>query len=126
MPAPTDKAVYLSASALKSDFEQMEAKKAGAWRLIDGTTHTVNIRIGTNDAPTVHPKTVDLWVIERGTGTVTTGGKIVDGKIMGGVDQTVGPGDIIFIPATVAHGLKAEKPVTYMNIRYDMVEAPAR
>ena len=123
MPAPTDKSVYLSASDLQSKFGQMETARAGAWRLVDGTTHTVNIRIGTDDAPTIHPRTVDVWVIERGTGTVTTGGRIVDGKIVGGVEQVVGPGDIVFIPATVPHGLKAAKPVTYMNIRYDMVES---
>jgi len=122
MAAPTDKAVYLSTSDLQSKFSQMEAQRAGAWRLIDGSTHTVNIRMGTNDTPTLHPNTVDIWVIERGTGTVTTGGRIVDGKIVGGVDRTVGPGDIIFIPAAVPHGLRADRPVTYMNIRYDVVE----
>ncbi len=122
MAAPTDKSIYLSVADLQSKFGQMETAKAGAWRLVDGTTHTINIRIGTDDAPAIHPNTVDVWVIERGTGTVTTGGRIVDGKIVGGVNQIVGPGDIVFIPATVPHGLKADKPVTYMNIRYDMVE----
>jgi mannose-6-phosphate isomerase-like protein (cupin superfamily) len=126
MTAPTDKAVYLSAKDLQGKYAQMEEKRAGAWRLIDGMTHTVNIRMGTDDAPAIHPNTVDVWLIARGTGTVTTGGRIVDGRIVGGVDQVVGPGDIMFIPATVPHGLRAQKPVTFMNIRYDMVEKARR
>jgi mannose-6-phosphate isomerase-like protein (cupin superfamily) len=121
MPEPADQAVIFSAADLQKKYGEMEAAKAGAWRIVDGGTRTVNIRIGTNDAPQVHPMTVEFWVIMRGTGTVTTGGKLVDGKIVGGTDQVVGPGDIIYVPATVPHGLVAAQPVTYVTTRYDIV-----
>ena len=122
MKAPTDKAVIFPTADLMKKYAEMEAKPAAAWRLVDGDTNTVNIRIGTNDAPAVHPKTIEFWVMTRGTATVTTGGTLVDGKIEGGVDQVVNPGDIVYIPATVPHGLKADKPATYISARYDMVE----
>jgi mannose-6-phosphate isomerase-like protein (cupin superfamily) len=121
MPEPADKAVIFSAADLQKKYADMETAKAGAWRIVDGGTRTVNIRIGTNDAAQVHPMTVEFWVIMRGTGTVTTGGKLVDGKIVGGTDQVVGPGDVIYVPATVPHGLTATQPVTYVTTRYDIV-----
>jgi mannose-6-phosphate isomerase-like protein (cupin superfamily) len=123
MQEPTDKAAIFTSADLQKKYGEMETAKAGAWRIVDGGTRTVNIRIGTNDAPQVHPNTVEFWVIMRGTGTVTTGGKIVEGKIVGGTDQTVGPGDVVYVPATVAHGLTATQPVTYVTTRYDIVPA---
>jgi mannose-6-phosphate isomerase-like protein (cupin superfamily) len=123
MTEPSDKAAIFTKADLEKKYGEMEAAKAGAWRIVDGGTRTVNIRIGTNDAPQVHPNTVEFWVIMRGTGTVTTGGKLVDGKIVGGMDQTVGPGDVVYVPATVAHGLTATQPVTYVTTRYDIVPA---
>ena len=126
-PEPTDKALIFSTADLEKKYAQMQAATppAGAWRIVDGGTRTVNIRIGTNDAYTVHPMTVEFWVIMKGTGTVTTGGKLVDGKIVGGTDTIVGPGDVIYVPATVPHGLMATQPVTYVTTRYDIVPAPA-
>jgi len=123
MQEPTDQAAIFSTADLQKKYGEMEAAKAGAWRIVDGGTRTVNIRIGTNDAPQVHPMTVEFWVIMRGTGTVTTGGKLVEGKIVGGKDTTVGPGDVVYVPATVPHGLTAAQPVTYVTTRYDIVPA---
>jgi mannose-6-phosphate isomerase-like protein (cupin superfamily) len=124
-PEPADRAVIFTKDNLEMKYKEMEAANppAGAWRIVDGGTRTVNIRIGTADAPAVHPMTVEFWVIMRGTGTVTTGGKLVDGKIVGGTDQVVGPGDVVYVPATVPHGLTADKPVTYVTTRYDIVPA---
>ncbi len=122
-PEPTDRAVIFSTADLEKKYAEMQAANppAGAWRIVDGGTRTVNIRIGTDDAQTVHPMTVEFWVIMKGTGTVTTGGKLVDGKIVGGTDTIVGPGDVVYVPATVPHGLKAAQPVTYVTTRYDIV-----
>ena len=122
-PEPTDKAVIFSTADLEKKYTEMLAASppAGAWRIVDGGTRTVNIRIGTNDAAAVHPMTVEFWVIMKGTGTVTTGGKLVDGKIVGGTDTIVGPGDVVYVPATVPHGLMAAQPVTYVTTRYDIV-----
>jgi mannose-6-phosphate isomerase-like protein (cupin superfamily) len=125
--APTDRAVTFRAADLQERFKQMDAKKATGWRLIEGGTHNINIRIEHEDAPSVHPNTVDVWVIERGSGTFISGGEIVkdaSGKtsIKGGVEQKFGVGDIIFIPAGLPHGLLPGPEITWMNIRYDMVK----
>src|SRR4051812_38300879 len=58
-PEPTDNAAIFTKADLEKKYGQMEAAKAGAWRIVDGGTRTVNIRIGTNDAPQVHPNTVE-------------------------------------------------------------------
>jgi mannose-6-phosphate isomerase-like protein (cupin superfamily) len=122
-PEPKDNGVVFTADDLAKKYAEMEAATAGAWRIVDGGTRTVNIRIGTNDAPQVHPMTVEFWVIMKGTGTVTMGGKLVDGKIVGGTDTVIGPGSVVYVPATIPHGLTAAEPVTYVTTRYDIVPA---
>ncbi len=126
MPEPKDNGAVFTADDMMKKYGEMEAAKAGAWRLVDGGTRTVNIRIGTADAPQVHPNTVEFWVIMRGTGTVTMGGKLENGKIVGGTDTTVGPGSVVYVPATVPHGLTAAQPVTYVTTRYDIVPPAAK
>jgi hypothetical protein len=39
-PEPSDKAVIFSTSDLQKKYAEMEAAKAGAWRLVDGSRHS--------------------------------------------------------------------------------------
>lgn len=78
--------------------------------------------------------------ILAGAGTMVTGGSLADGHriagddpdlpvigpgmrgklIQGGERRHVGPGDMIIVPAGVAHGFSSvEQPLTYMVVRID-------
>jgi mannose-6-phosphate isomerase-like protein (cupin superfamily) len=73
-----------------------------------------------------HEKVADILMIESGTATVIYGGEIVDPKttepgqirgsaIRNGTSVSLGPGDVIHIPAQVPHLIQVAKgrPVTY-------------
>ena len=73
-----------------------------------------------------HERQADIMVISVGEVTMVHGGTIVDGKttapgerrgpsITGGTEVKLGPGDILHIPAQVAHQMKLDpgKQVTY-------------
>ena len=74
----------------------------------------------------IHDTQADIMVISKGEITMVYGGTIVDGKttapgetrgpaIKGGTEVKLGPGDILHIPAKVAHQMKLDpgKQVTY-------------
>jgi mannose-6-phosphate isomerase-like protein (cupin superfamily) len=78
----------------------------------------------------VHPKTADVWVVQEGSGTLVTGGTMVDAKgqpvqgqsaaaIRGGTERVIKAGDVVFIPAGVPHGIKDSQSITWLNIRFD-------
>ena len=120
--APTDHAVAIPRETLAQYFKDMDAKKLQTLRMIEGGKYNVNIRRITNaETALVHPITVDVWVVLDGTGTLTTGGTIVDGKIVGGESRPLKPGDVEFIPPTVPHGVSGVNgSITWLNIRWDV------
>ena len=78
----------------------------------------------------VHEHEADLFVIQDGEGTLVTGGKLVNShvekpgelrgtSISGGEKMHYAPGDIIHIPAGVAHQMLLEKgqQVTYFVMK---------
>jgi mannose-6-phosphate isomerase-like protein (cupin superfamily) len=99
----------------------MDAKKLQTLRMLEGGKYNVNIRRITNaETALVHPTTIDLWVVLEGSGTLTTGGTIQNGKIVGGQSHTIKAGDVEFIPATVPHGVSGvQGSITWLNIRWD-------
>jgi len=73
-----------------------------------------------------HEKQADIILIESGALTLVYGGEVVDGKttapgeirgtsIKGGTEVALGPGDVLHIPAKVAHQMKLApgKTMTY-------------
>ena len=59
-----------------------------------------------------------------------TGGRIVDENrepvdgqrgpaIHGGVERVIEPGDLVFIPAGVPHGIRDSDGITWLSIRFD-------
>ena len=51
---------------------------------------------------------------------MTTGGKIVDGKIVGGVTNPLKAGDVQYIPTGVPHGVSGVSgSITWLNVRWD-------
>ena len=119
--APTDHAVAIPKETLARYFADMDAKKLQTLRMLEGGKYNVNIRRITNaETALVHPTTIDLWVVLEGSGTLTTGGTIQNGKIVGGQSHTIRAGDVEFIPATVPHGVSGvQGSITWLNIRWD-------
>jgi mannose-6-phosphate isomerase-like protein (cupin superfamily) len=120
--APTDHAIPIPKEKLTQYLKDMDAKKLQTLRMIEGGKYNVNIRRITNaETALIHPKTIDTWVVIDGGGTLTTGGKIVNGKIVGGVSHALKVGDVEFIPACLPHGVSGVNGnITWLNIRWDV------
>ena len=125
--APMDRAADIPVQVLAKEMDMMEAEGTSTIRLLEGVTHNVNIRHDENISRETsvmrsHPETVDVWVVQRGSGVLATGGEIVNGKHVGGVERVIAAGDVIFIPAGTLHGMREAQSITWLNIRYDRVE----
>jgi len=123
--APTDRAADIPVQVLVREMDMMEAEGASTVRLLEGGTHNVNIRHDENitretSVVRSHPETVDVWIVQRGSGVLATGGKMVNGEHVGGVERVIAAGDVIFIPAKALHGIRETQSITWLNIRYDM------
>ena len=125
--APTDRAADIAIQILTKEIDMMEAEGRSTVRLLEGGTHNVNIRHDENitretSVARAHPVTVDVWVVQRGSGVLATGGEMVNGEHVGGVERVIAAGDVIFIPAGTLHGIRETQSITWLNIRYDMVQ----
>jgi mannose-6-phosphate isomerase-like protein (cupin superfamily) len=121
--APLDRAVDFPKQKLASYFQQMTKEQIGVIRLLEGGLYNVNIRHDESVAPDnytteFHEDTIDVWVVQEGSGILVTGGEKVDGKHVGGVERPIGVGDVIFIPAGIHHGMKEARSITWLNIRF--------
>ena len=121
--APLDRAVDFPRQKLASFFQQMSQEEIGVIRLLEGGVYNVNIRRDENVTPEnwrteFHEDTIDVWVIQEGSGTLVTGGEKIDGKHVGGIERAIGVGDVIFIPAGIHHGIKESPSITWLNIRF--------
>lgn len=76
-------------------------------------------REGTGEAE-YHATQADVFFVQTGSATIVIGGELVDGKttapnemraasIKGGEEKMLAAGDVITIPAKVAHQVKMEK-----------------
>jgi mannose-6-phosphate isomerase-like protein (cupin superfamily) len=120
--APTDHTVPIPKEKLNQYLKDMDARQLATLRMIEGGKFNVNIRRITNaETALVHPVTVDVWVVIEGSGTLTTGGRIENGKIVGGTSHALKVGDVEFIPAGVPHGVSGVNGnITWLNIRWDV------
>jgi mannose-6-phosphate isomerase-like protein (cupin superfamily) len=119
--APTDRSVEILREAIATYFKDMDARRLQTLRLVEGGKYSVNIRRITNaETALVHEKTIDVWVVLEGAGTLTTGGTVQNGRIVGGQTHPLEAGDVEFIPANVAHGVSGVSgSITFLNIRWD-------
>jgi mannose-6-phosphate isomerase-like protein (cupin superfamily) len=120
--APTDRSVPISKEKLEQYLKSMDAKKLATLRMIEGGKFNVNIRrIRDAETALTHPNTIDVWVVLDGSGTLTTGGTIENGKIVGGQSHQIKSGDVEFIPANLPHGISGvDGTITWLNIRWDI------
>ena len=77
-----------------------------------------------------HATQADVFFVQSGEGTLTYGGNLVGGRttapnemrapsIGGGMDKRIAAGDVVTIPAKVAHQLKVDtgKEITYFVVK---------
>jgi mannose-6-phosphate isomerase-like protein (cupin superfamily) len=107
--------------------QKLDAQKVASETLATegNRTFIVAHREGSGQAE-VHEKVADIMMISSGNVTMVYGGTLVDGNvtqpgemrgssIRGGTEVTLGPGDVLHIPAKVPHQMKLApgKQVTY-------------
>ncbi|MCU1237311.1 MAG: hypothetical protein JWP63_5278 [Candidatus Solibacter sp.] len=86
-------------------------------------------REGTGEAE-YHATQADIFMVQTGSASIIIGGELVDGKttapnemraasIKGGVEKMLAAGDVITIPAKVAHQVKMDnsKEFTYFVVK---------
>jgi mannose-6-phosphate isomerase-like protein (cupin superfamily) len=112
---------------------KMDAKKVAAERLATFGNHLAMIAHREADGEAeLHETQADIFFVQSGAATLVVGGEVVDGKttapgevrapsIKGGERKTLGPGDVVHIPAKVPHQLlvPAGKEFTYFVIKVD-------
>ena len=104
--APKDHSIAIPKDKLAQYLKDMDAKKLQTLRMIEGGKYNVNIRrITAAETGLVHPITADLWVVLEGGGTLTTGGVLEKGKILGGQSRPIKVGDVVYIPSGLPHGV---------------------
>lgn len=134
-PAPTaasDKATYFPNSDLQNIWKDLEARQVLNKRVLEGGAYSINIRIvRPTDPPLVHASSLDIWLVSQGSATAITGGTLVDSKkrpdsddaagtsIMGGVEQALKAGDVLYVPPGVPHGFKDLQGFRAFLIRFD-------
>jgi mannose-6-phosphate isomerase-like protein (cupin superfamily) len=130
--APTDRATYFANSDLQSIWKDLEARQVLNKRVLEGGAYSINVRIvRPADPPLVHANSLDIWLVSEGSATAITGGTLLDGKkrpnsddaagtsIMGGVEQPLEAGDVLYVPPGVPHGFKDLKDFRAFLIRFD-------
>lgn len=130
--APTGKAAFFANSDLQNIWKDLEARQVLNKRVLEGGAYSINIRIvRPTDAPLVHAKSLDIWLVSAGSATAVTGGQLLDGKkrpnsddsagasIMGGVEQPLKAGDVLYVPPGVPHGFKDIQGFRAFLIRFD-------
>ncbi len=131
-PAPKDRAMDFPLASLEAAAREIAAKGLITQRVLDGGTYSINVRhIAGAETALVHGKITEVWVVREGSGTVATGGTLIEPKpgavagefsgraIRGGVERVIKTGDLVFIPPGVPHGIKESKGITYLNIRFE-------
>ena len=119
--APKDHSIAIPKEKLAQYLKDMDAKKLQTLRMIEGGKYNVNIRrITAAETGLVHPITADLWVVLEGGGTLTTGGVLEKGKILGGQSHPIKQGDVVYIPSGLPHGVSGvNNTITWLNVRWD-------
>jgi len=119
--APKDHSIAIPKEKLAQYLKDMDAKKLQTLRMIEGGKYNVNIRrITAAETGLVHPITADLWVVLEGGGTLTTGGVLEKGKILGGQSRPIKVGDVVYIPSGLPHGVSGvDRNITWLNVRWD-------
>ena len=124
--------MYIANGESQSIWKDLEAHDAIARRVMEGGTYSINIRVGRQgDPPWIHSHMCDLWIVQTGSATAITGGQLLDAKknpqnddrvgssITGGIEQSLQPGDMLYVPPGVAHQFKNHKGFRALVIHFN-------
>lgn len=115
----------------KSLAPKMNEKKLASQSLASYGNYTFNVahREATGEAE-YHATQADVFFVQSGEATLVVGGELLDGKtsapnemraasIKGGNEKKLSAGDVVTIPAKVAHQLKIDtgKEFTYFYVK---------
>jgi mannose-6-phosphate isomerase-like protein (cupin superfamily) len=124
------KVEYFSAAQLTSHIAR-PADGLASKQFLNGPGSNVYIvrRDKTGDAE-VHMALNDIFVVKSGHAKITVGGQVTGnhetaptewrgGDITGGTDYSLGPGDVLFIPAGVPHRVlvSPKASITYVTVK---------
>ena len=122
---PTDHVKVFSLAELQSS---INGDQTG--RLLEGEElFSLNLLHRKTEPATVHGDLVDLYIVQEGSGTLESGGTILDPKpagrngdltgsgIRGGKTQVIEKGDVVFIPPGVAHRF-VDGDIWYLNAHF--------
>jgi len=128
---------YWSGTALKDIEKKLTPKinvqKVAIEQLGNFGNHSFMVvhREGDGEAE-IHESQVDIFVVQTGQASVIVGGTVVGGKstapgeirgssIQGGEKKSLGPGDVMHIPAKTPHQVlvAAGKQLTYLIVKVD-------
>ena len=113
--------------------QKLDAQKAAFERLATFGNHLTMIAHREADGSAeIHETQVDFFFVQSGTATLVFGGEVPGARttapgelrgaaVKGGERRTIGPGDVVHIPAKVPHQLlvPAGKEFTYFVIKVD-------
>lgn len=112
---------------------KISAQKIAIEQLGNFGNHTLTVahREGSGEAE-LHETQADVFIVQSGEATLVVGGSVVNGKtsapnevrgpsINGGEKKKLAPGDVVHIPAKVAHQLLLDsgKQFTYCIVKVD-------
>lgn len=131
--APTDRAIDLTDEDLVAVANEMPGKDLATTRLLEGGFYSVNIRrLAGPETAHFHTTALTIYVVREGSGTLVTGGTIVDtdgqpitsGRsghdIKGGVERRIKAGDIIVTPPGVPHFMRdVDDHIVFMNLIFE-------
>ena len=141
---PTN-ATYITAADIEAAIKRLPAEGVSAngtfVERVDASSKTLAYRVSVDRRRTPqnansHATEAELWAIVDGSGTITTGGKMVetrkDGKVVsraieGGVSRKVTKGDFVVIPEGVPHYVTEANPhVIFFAIEFYRPTAAAK
>ena len=126
-----------TAAELKAQSEKLASKlneQKGAFETLAtfGNHLTMLAHREADGSAEIHDTQVDFFFVQSGTATLVYGGEVPDAKttapnerrgaaVKGGERKTLGPGDVVHIPARVPHQLlvPAGKEFTYFVVKVD-------
>ena len=128
-PATPPQVLVVTASELAATIAKQPADRNGNATFMQLDPYRVNMEHRVMDqAASVHEKEAEFFYVIDGSGTLVTGGKLVDEKrtnatnlsgtsITGGVTHQVKKGDFILVPEGVPHHFpKVEGNLTLMSL----------
>jgi mannose-6-phosphate isomerase-like protein (cupin superfamily) len=124
---PTGKTMFWAAAEIETRWKENETLKRFNFRLFNGPTNiSANVRIVLpGDPPLTHDTTADFWIVTAGSAIARTDGTVVTANgtqsIRNGMQRTLHPGDVLYIPPGVPHHFTDVNGFRAWLMRFDTI-----